>query len=57
MSAMRTEPEAIYQRIQHLYVLEIGRMVLEGAAAKLVGNRRVIDTCLGLSTWAQADRS
>jgi branched-chain amino acid transport system ATP-binding protein len=34
------------------YVLETGRIVLEGAAAELAGNRRVIDTYLGLSTKA-----
>jgi branched-chain amino acid transport system ATP-binding protein len=39
------------------YVLETGRIVLEGAASELAGNRRVIDTYLGLSTRAQADRS
>jgi branched-chain amino acid transport system ATP-binding protein len=32
------------------YVLETGRIVLEGAAAELADNRRVIDTYLGLST-------
>jgi branched-chain amino acid transport system ATP-binding protein len=37
------------------YVLETGRIVLEGAAAELADNRRVIDTYLGLSTRAQAD--
>ena len=37
------------------YVLETGKIVLEGAAAELADNRRVIDTYLGLSTRAQAD--
>jgi branched-chain amino acid transport system ATP-binding protein len=39
------------------YVLETGKIVLEGAAAELAGNRRVIDTYLGLSTRPQADQS
>ena len=39
------------------YVLETGKIVLEGPAAELADNRRVIDTYLGLSTKAQADPS
>jgi len=39
------------------YVLETGRIVLEGPAAELADNRRVIDTYLGLSTRAQVNPS
>lgn len=39
------------------YVLETGKIVLEGPAAQLADNRRVIDTYLGLSTKAQTERS
>jgi len=39
------------------YVLETGKIVLEGAASELAVNRLVVDTYLGLSTKAQADRS
>jgi branched-chain amino acid transport system ATP-binding protein len=38
------------------YVLETGKIVLEGLAAELADNRRVINTYLGLSHGAQADR-
>jgi branched-chain amino acid transport system ATP-binding protein len=39
------------------YVLETGKIVLEGAASELAVNRLVVDTYLGLSTKVQADQS
>jgi branched-chain amino acid transport system ATP-binding protein len=39
------------------YVLETGKIVLEGAASELAVNRLVVDTYLGLSTKVQAAQS
>jgi branched-chain amino acid transport system ATP-binding protein len=55
MLLVEQNARAALQVADYGYVLETGDIVLEGVAADLAGNPRVIDTYLGLSAAPRAD--